>query len=178
MRDWPKTDLRYRYNWYSQTFGLGATTILLKKFSDGVTTTAGGNDYPMYRYADVLLFYAESVAQADGAPNADAMEKLNMVHRRAYGKKPTVPDAAIDFKLADYPTKQAFIDLVVKERGYETVGEAKRWYELKRLGIAQQVIKAVKGKDMAARHLLWPIPVSELNYNKAIDPVKDQNPGY
>lgn len=178
VKNWDKADLRYSYNWYAQTFGLGNTTVLIKKFSDKGAITAGGNDYPMYRYADVLLFYAEAVAQADGAPSADAMEKLNMVHRRAYGKVPTVADAALDFKLADYAGKQAFIDRVVKERGYENCAEAKRWLDLKRLGIAQQTILAVKGKTMTTRHLLWPIPLSELNYNKAIDPVKDQNPGY
>lgn len=178
VKNWDKNDLRYSFNWYTQTFGLGPTTILLKKFSDKGAVTAGGNDYPMYRYADILLFYAEAVAQADGAPSADAMEKLNMVHRRAYGKVATVADPVGDFKLADYAGKQPFIDLVVKERGYENCGEAKRWLDLKRLGIAQQTILAVKGKTMTARHLLWPIPLTETNYNKAIDPVKDQNPGY
>ncbi len=151
--------------------------MLLKKFVDRQAVTGGGNDYPMYRFADLLLFYAESVAQA-GAPNADAMEKLNMVHRRAYGKNPIVADPTVDFKLSDYSTKQAFIDLVVKERGYENCGESKRWLDLKRLGIAEETILAGKGKNMAPRYLLWPIPVIETNYNKAIDPVKDQNPGY
>ncbi|MRG47959.1 RagB/SusD family nutrient uptake outer membrane protein [Chitinophaga sp. SYP-B3965] len=178
VKNWDKNDLRYSFNWYTQTFGLGATTILLKKFSDKGAVTAGGNDYPMYRYADILLFYAEAVAQAGGAPTADAMEKLNMVHRRAYGKVATVADPVGDFKLANYAGKQPFIDLVVKERGYENCGEAKRWLDLKRLGIAQQTILAVKGKTMTVRHLLWPIPLPETNYNKAIDPVKDQNPGY
>ncbi|WP_295117459.1 RagB/SusD family nutrient uptake outer membrane protein [uncultured Chitinophaga sp.] len=177
MKAWDKNDLRYKFNWYSQTFGLGPTTILLKKFTDKDAQYAA-NDYPVYRYADILLFYAEAVAQAESAPTADAMEKLNMVHRRAYGKPATVPDVATDFNLADYAGKQTFIDLVVKERGYENCGEAKRWLDLKRLGIAQQVVKAVKGKDVAARHMLWPIPQAEINYNKAIDPVKDQNPGY
>lgn len=178
LKNWDKNDLRYSFNWYTQGFGLGPTTVLLKKFSDKGAVTAGGNDYPMYRYADILLFYAEAVAQADGAPSADAMEKLNMVHRRAYGKAATVADPVGDFKLANYAGKQAFIDLVVKERGYENCGEAKRWLDLKRLGIAEQTILAVKGKAMTVRHLLWPIPLSETNYNKAIDPVKDQNPGY
>lgn len=178
IKNWDKNDLRYSFNWYSQTFGLGPATILNKKFSDKGAVTAGGNDYPMYRYADILLFYAEAVAQADGAPSADAMEKLNMVHRRAYGKNPTAADATVDFKLADYAAKQPFINLVVKERGYENCAEAKRWLDLKRLGIAQQTILAVKGKTMTQRHLLWPIPTIEYNYNTAIDPVKDQNPGY
>ncbi len=178
VKNWDKNDLRYTFNWYPQTFGLGNTTILLKKFVDKQAVTAGGNDYPMYRYADILLFYAECVAQAGAAPNADAMEKLNMVRRRAYGKNPLMADAAVDFKLADYSGKQAFIDLVVHERGYENCGESKRWLDLKRLGIAEEIVQAGKGKTMTQRHLLWPIPVIETNYNKAIDPVKDQNPGY
>jgi hypothetical protein len=178
IKNWDKNDLRYTFNWYVQTFGLGPTTILNKKFSDRVTTTAGGNDFPMYRYADVLMFYAECVAQAGTVPTADAMEKLNMVHRRAYGKNPAVADPTVDFKLADYASKQAFVDLVVKERGYENCAEAKRWHDLKRLGIVKQVILAQKGITVADKHLLWPIPTVEYNYNKAIDPVKDQNPGY
>jgi len=178
IKNWDKNDLRYIFNWYPQTFGLGPTTILLKKFSDPEAVTAGGNDYPMYRYADILLFYAEAVAQAEGAPSADAMEKLNMVHRRAYGKNPLVPDPTVDFQLADYAGQQAFIDLVVKERGYENCGESKRWLDLKRLGIAEEVIAEVKGKQMTQRHLLWPIPTTEYNYNTAIDPTTDQNPGY
>lgn len=175
VKNWDKNDLRYAFNWYSQTFGLGATTILLKKFSDKAAVTAGGNDYPMYRYADILLFYAEAVAQAAGAPSADALEKLNMVHRRAYGKDPLTANAAVDFQLTG---QQAFIDAVVQERGYENCGEGKRWLDLKRLGIAQQVIAAVKGKTVTERHLLWPIPTVEYNYNTAINPTTDQNPGY
>lgn len=178
IKNWDKNDLRYAFNWYVQTFGLGPNTILNKKFSDRVTTTAGGNDFPMYRYADVLLFYAESVAQAGTAPTLDAMEKLNMVHRRAYGKNPTVADPTVDFNLADYAGKQAFIDLVVRERGYENCAEAKRWHDLKRLGIVKEAVQASKGVVMEDKHLLWPIPTIEFNYNKAIDPVADQNPGY
>lgn len=178
VKNWDKNDLRYSYCWYAQTFGLGPNTILLKKFSDKSAVTAGGNDYPMYRYADLLLFYAEAVAQAEGTPSADAMEKLNMVHRRAYGKDPLVADAATDFKLADYAGQQAFIDRVVQERGYENCGEGKRWHDLKRLGIAEQAIAAAKGKTVTPRHMLWPIPTVEYNYNTAINPTTDQNPGY
>lgn len=132
----------------------------------------------MYRYADLLLIYAEAANRANNGPTADALEKLNMIHRRAYGANPAVANAALDFKLADYNTMQSFLDLVVKERMYETCYERKRWLDLKRMGIVKQVILAQKGKTVADKHLLWPIPVYELNYNKAIDPAKDQNPGY
>lgn len=178
---WASADLRKSYNWYSFNIGLGANSLLNKKFSDPLapTGTAAGNDFPLYRYADVLLWYAEAASRAGNGPTAAALEALNQVHRRAYGKAATQPDASVDFKLADY-TATTFPDLVVKERGYETQYEAKRWLDLKRLGTPKlrEIIKAATGKDIADKHLFWPIPVGELNYNTALDPGKDQNPGY
>ena len=178
IKNWDKSDLRYQL-WFPYNIGLGPNTILTKKFIDPLSPSAAGagNDYPIYRYADLLLLYAEADCRASGSPSADALEKLNMIHRRAYGKNPILPDASVDFKLSDY-TKDSFIDLVIKERGYETQIEGKRWLDLKRTGKVKEMIKAAVGKNVADKHLLWPIPVSELNYNSAIDPSKDQNPGY
>jgi hypothetical protein len=65
----------------------------------------------------------------------------------------------------------------MKERGYETMWEGKRWLDLKRTGKVAEIIKNATGKDLADKHLLWPIPVSEMEYNKAITP-NEQNPGY
>ena len=132
----------------------------------------------MYRYADLLLFYAEAEARVSGAATADALEKLNMVHRRAYGKTPTAPDPLTDIKLTDVPSLNAFIARVVQERAYENINEGKHWLDLKRLGMVKQTILAVKGITVADKHLLWPIPTNEYNYNKAINPATDQNPGY
>ena len=50
--------------------------------------------------------------------------------------------------------------------------------DLVRTGQAKKFIKETTGIDMAESMLLWPIPVGEINYNKAMDPVLDQNPGY
>jgi len=87
--------------------------------------------------------------------------------------------SAVDFKLTDF-TATAFTDQVIKERGYETQYEAKRWLDLKRLGIPdlKRRIKEATGKDMADKHLFWPIPIGELNFNTALDASKDQNQGY
>ena len=178
LSNWDRKDLRYSYNWYGQTFGLGNTTVLNKKYVDKQAVTAAGNDYPMYRYADLLLLYAEAEMRVNNGPDADAMEKLNMVHRRAYGKDPLTANPTVDFALADYGSVDTFLTLVVKERGYEDCSEGKRWLDLKRLGIVKQVILAVKGITVADKHLLWPIPTTEYNYNKAINPATDQNPGY
>ncbi|RYY55088.1 MAG: RagB/SusD family nutrient uptake outer membrane protein [Chitinophagaceae bacterium] len=177
MRDWDRNDLRYQFNYYPRTFGLGNTTILSKKFSDLTAVVGAGNDFPIYRYADLLMMYAEADARVNGGVTADGLEKLNMVHRRAYGQPSTVA-SAVDLVLTDYPTLDAFITRLVKERAYENVDEGKHWLDLKRLGIAKQTILAVKGKTVQDKHLLWPIPTTEYNYNKAINPATDQNPGY
>jgi starch-binding outer membrane protein, SusD/RagB family len=171
-------DFRFQL-WYNWNIGLGANTLLNKKFSDPEAAGGGataGNDYPLYRYADVLLIYAEAAAKAANAVTADAVEKLNMVHRRAYGKAANIP-SEVDFKGSDYSLDK-FVNLVIKERGYETQMEGKRWLDLKRTGQLKERIKAVSGIDVKDKHLLWPIPNSELNFNSLIDPSKDQNPGY
>ena len=176
IKTWDKNDLRKEHIMYNVDVGLGPNTVLFRKFRDPLGTNGGGNDYPWYRYADVLLFHAEAAARAAGVPTAAAMESLNKVHRRAYGYDQSLP-SPVDFAIADYDLT-SFIDLVVRERGYETMYEGKRWLDLKRLGIAKQRIKEVKNIDVAEKHMLWPIPNSELLYNKALDPVADQNPGY
>lgn len=179
-KNWDNADLRKSAFWYSWNIGLGANSILCKKFSDPLAPNAvsAGNDFPIYRYADVLLLYAEAAARAGNGPTAAALETLNQVHRRAYGKPATTP-STVDFKLTDF-TATAFTDQVIKERGYETQFEAKRWLDLKRLGIPElkRRIKEATGKDVADKHLFWPIPNGELNFNTALDANKDQNPGY
>lgn len=171
IKNWDDKDLRKAYNWYEYS-GFDAGTVLCKKFSDK-TGTQPRNDFPVYRYADLLLIYAEATCRAAGQPTAEGVEALNMVHRRAYGY-PSTQASPVDFNIGSY-NKDSFIDLCMQERGYETVGEGKRWLDLKRSGKAAEIIKANMGKTISESHYLWPIPVSELNYNSAIT---DQNLGY
>jgi starch-binding outer membrane protein, SusD/RagB family len=174
-QNWDNNDLR-KGLWYFWDFGLGKSTLLNKKFIDPTTVSNAGNPTTWYRYADLLLIYAEATCRANNGPTGDALEALNQVHRRAYGKNPKLP-SDVDFKLADYD-ENSFIDLVIKEYGYEFQYEGKRWLELKRTGKAQEIIQATKGKTIAQKCYLFPIPATELSLNKALDPVKDQNPGY
>jgi starch-binding outer membrane protein, SusD/RagB family len=182
IKNWDRADLRRKHILYADVFDKGATTVLYRKYRDplAVAPTGGvggaGNDYPWYRYADLLLFHAEAAARAVGAPTPEAMESLNKVHRRAYGYPSNAP-SLVDLDIADYDL-QGFIDKVVEERGFETMYEGKRWLDLKRLGIAVQRIKDVKDIVVEPKHLYWPIPDSEMLYNEALDPLVDQNEGY
>ena len=154
-------------------------SLLNKKFIDplAVSGSGAGNDMPWYRYSDLLLIYAEAASRANNGPTVAAIEALNQVHRRAYGKNPTVASPIVDFVLANY-NAATFLDLVIKEYGYEFQHEAKRWLELKRTGKAAEIILVVKGKTIAQKAYLWPVPITEIPFNPALDPVKDQNPGY
>lgn len=177
IREWDYQDLRKKFTLYNCDIGYGKTTMLFKKFINAnATTQQSENAYPAYRYPDILLIYAEADCRANNGPTKDGIEKLNMIHRRAYGQDPNIT-SPIDFKLGDY-TKDTFVDLVLQESCYEQMGEAKRYYNLRRTGKYEEVIKKNCGIVVAQAHLLWPIPSTEYNYNKAIDPTKDQNPGY
>ncbi len=174
---WNDQDVRKKL-WDKINFGLGPNTLVSSKYVDpgALDNNTAGNDLPVYRLSDALLIYAEASARAEKMVTANNMEALNKVHRRAYGFAPNIA-SSVDYLVADY-NLTTFIDLIVKERGYEFVYEGKRWLELKRLDSVSKYIQFGKGKSVVQKHLLWPIPLSETNYNEAIDPVEDQNPGY
>lgn len=49
------------------------------------TNGATPQNFPLLRYSDVLLMYAEAENAVNNGPTADAFNKLNEVRRRAYG---------------------------------------------------------------------------------------------
>jgi hypothetical protein len=185
LRDWDRNDLRWQFDIYtsypSKPSGVIVPTspdqpLMFGKFKDPGFAPSHGNDFPIYRYPDALFIYAEADNQVNSAPTALALERLNMVHRRAYGYPPTAP-SPVDFTLATAPTAQAFRDLVIRERAYEFLCENKRWFDLVRTKTVKQVIKAAKGIDVPDTFLLFPIPQQEIDNNDMIGP-GDQNPGY
>lgn len=187
MAEWDENDLRKKYDLYEPKTngtlnGLTSNGLICLKYRDYESSgETGANDNPVYRYADALLYAAEARCKALGAPDAVAMEYVNKIHRRAYGH-PQDKAHASDYKLSDWPTTEKFMELVLKERGYELCYEGKRYCDLKRLGLlAEYAVKA--GKVASVNEVKdaawwWPIPSDEFNYNTALDPAKDQNPGY
>lgn len=177
---WDNNDLRKAFNLYTKYIGpngdsisLPSTSpILFKKF---ISTPSGTNSYsvPIYRYTEAFLIYAEASCMADGAPSALALERLNMIKRRAYGYDPTLASPV------DYPSglsKDDFRSAVLKERGYEFILEGRRWWDLKRTGKVKEAMLAA-GRQFIDARLLWPIPSDEINNNPALTQA-DQNPGY
>ncbi|WP_461533398.1 RagB/SusD family nutrient uptake outer membrane protein [Sinomicrobium sp.] len=174
--NWDEGDLR-KALWDRIDFGLGPNTLVSKKYVDqqAVNNRGAGNDLHVYRFAEVLLIYAEASAREAGGVTPEGMEALNKVHRRAYGQDIN-SSSSLDFNAADY-SLDAFVELVLQEKAYEFIFEGKRWYDLKRTGTAAKAVLEAKGITIAEKHYLWPIPNSELNFNGAMGP-DDQNPGY
>ncbi|NID09202.1 RagB/SusD family nutrient uptake outer membrane protein [Fibrivirga algicola] len=128
------------------------------------TRSNNNNNYPLLRFADVLLINAEALNESAG-PNAQAYESVNKIRRRA--------------KLADLTaglTQQQFRDAVLRERSLEFCFESKRYFDLIRTETLIPVMTAA-GKKPLPRNLLFPIPQREIDINNLIEQA-DQNPGY
>lgn len=175
---WDDKDIRKQL-WSNVSFGLGPNTLVSTKFIDreAITKDGGANDDPVYGYSDLLFIFAEASIKANGRVTQEAVDAVNQIHRRAYGQDPLNPSDC-DFKLRDYNSVDSFMNVIIKERGYEFQLEGKRWLELKRTGLAKEIVKEAKDKDVSDICFLWPIPINEMNNNKALDPSRDQNPGY
>lgn len=110
-------------------------------------------DFPLLRYADVLLMRAEALNELDQSP--EAHDYLNMVRNRA--------------GLDDLSglSKADFLDAVLKERKLEFAAEGHRWFDLVRTGKLETVVPLAKnGVTPQSRHYLFPVPQRERDLNQ------------
>ena len=135
----------------------------------GVNTAApnpriAGNDWIVTRYADVLLLHVESILAGGNSTTAmSALDSYNAVRLRAGFIDPVTE-----------VTKQMLMD----ERRVELAFENHRFLDLKRFGVAQEVLTAFSNDnsyDFQAFELLLPIPAPEIAISQGI---LTQNPGY
>jgi hypothetical protein len=148
---------------------------IFKKYLDLTNLATPSNvaiNFPIIRYADILLSLAEATNEQSG-PTTEAYEALNQVRRRAYGKPINTPDPTIDLSGL---TPQTFRAAIQEERKKEFVQEGQRWYDLVRWGTLVTEVKKVAAKtSVSERNNLYPIPQSE----RSIDPIGlPQNTGY
>lgn len=103
-----------------------------------------GINWPMLRYADVLLMYAEAENELNG-PTGEAQNALRRVRQRAFD--PAYWSEKVDGYIATVAAgKQSFFDAIVDERAWEFGGEMIRKYELIRWGIySEKMIETVAG---------------------------------
>jgi hypothetical protein len=150
---------------YSNAAPFAPRGVLLTKFIGSVsgTTQIYNNDFPIYRYADVLLLLAEAKAKLNEDPSAE----INAIRLRAYGSgyTPYVNGSQTDN-----------MNAILEEYLREFIGEGKRWWALRRAGdnyVYANISPTFLSPTTTAKFLL-PLSISML----AADPLLTQTPGY
>jgi len=190
-RIWAGLDTRIGIISYWSSYG---PPYFLKKFMDinlpaktswGSKALNNTNSWIEFRYAEILLNYAEACIELGGADLQNGLDALNMVRNRA--------------GLPDRNTSDQSIarDYIRHERAIEFFAEGHRWYDLRRWMIFESVIKDVcemKIREFENGNMEWyldpnsicdrrtfkdtyywlPIPGSEI----AEAPQLRNNPGY
>ncbi len=121
-------------------------------------------NFPILRYADVLLMRAEALNEL--GQTSLAAVPLNKVRNRA-------GLAAVSGSLS----QSAFREKVLHERRMELAFEGQRWFDLIRVQDGQyglNFLHSIGKTNAAAKHLLLPVPQIERDRN----PNLTQNPGY
>jgi tetratricopeptide (TPR) repeat protein len=141
------------------------------------------DNWPVLRYADVLLMLAEAINELEG-PSSEAYEYLNVVRERA-GLDPL-----------NGLNQETFRTAVLKERRLELAFENHRWFDLKRTMTSAEMATFLNAYgEYEKNHLttprfgipfsaadfkfepheaLFPIPADQIRIN----PELTQNPGY
>jgi len=138
----------------------------------------------LMRYAEVLLIYAEAKIELDQI-DATVFKAINDVRQRADVNLPPIAGPKL---------KEEMREIVRHERMVELAFEGQRYFDIRRWGIAQEVMNApilgmtypdnsgnlVTINDPTLRKFdpdrdyLWPIPQKEINLNKNLN----QNPNW
>lgn len=123
------------------------------------------NDFPIYRYADLLLLLAEAKVNQ----GMDPSNEINQVRARAFGSNYNAATMAFGTQAVDADPREA----ILRERFFEFVFEGKRWYDLRRMG-DNYVYEHTALQSSQSFGLLWPVDRNTLTNNPSLV----QTPGY
>lgn len=116
------------------------------------------------RYADVLLWKAECLIKTDKV--SEAIDLINQIRERA--RKTVGVDGVIVPPVGTLPardrmaSKEQAWEWLIHERRVELALESHRFRDLKRWGIAKEVLNA-NGQDFQDRNYLFPIPQKDID---------------
>lgn len=126
------------------------------------------NDVIYIRLAEVKLTYAETLVRTANVVTEEAVAQLNDIHQRAFpeGLKPAL------YTIADFPTVEDFLKVLLKERNRELAYEGHYRWDLMRTGNLLGDTKL--GALDKAR---WNLPVSDYEIRMSDGKIK-QNTGF
>ncbi|BEH00280.1 RagB/SusD family nutrient uptake outer membrane protein [Bacteroides sedimenti] len=163
----------------------GWDTYFFRKFVAEYNMDGGINDrahtpinFPLIRYADVLLMLAECYNELGN--QTDAVKYINEVRQRPSTNMPKL-NSGPSWLQAN--TKEEVFKRIVQERAVEFAGEGLRFSDLRRWGLSKQMLNhdefgftgtRLFTRQFADRDMLWPIPAVEIETNSALI----QNPSW
>lgn len=131
------------------------------------------SDFIILRYTDVLMMYAE------------AKTMLNQIDESVYKVLDMVRDRAGIARVHRGQSQVEMIKTIQNERKWEFAFEGLRYFDIRRWGIAEQVINGITSDEkydfgshkvfVGGKNELWPIPQSAIDANPNLLP---NNPGY
>ena len=119
------------------------------KFNDD-----NNNYVPIIRYSEVMLNLAEALARTNGL-DLRAVALLNAVHQRSDPGTTLAPLTGDDL-----------ISTILTERRIEFLGEGLRSFDIMRQNLPFPAKGSVTAIPTTALNYMWPIPASEILYNK------------
>ena len=125
-------------------------------------------DIIVLRFADVQLLYADAISMAAGAPQQQSLDLINQTRNRA---------GLADLTMADVPTLDAFVEVVLAERRSELAYEGHRYSDLKRHDLLVEKVNAV-GPEYNFDETFNYVPIPQEEIDKVGSDVLVQNPGY
>lgn len=97
----------------------------------------GPQNFPIIRYAEVLLTFAEAKNEVSG-PSAQIYDAIDAIRQRA--GMPVIDRASVN-------SKDELRSLIRNERRIELAGEGFRWDDIRRWGISQEVMTSIYSID-------------------------------
>jgi hypothetical protein len=135
---------------------------------------SGGVDFPLIRYSDVLLTYAEAINEVNGGPDQSAYDAVNMVRRRARAVGTAYEQPESVYPDISSLSQEAFRQAVLTEEAREFVGEGHRRDDLLRHNLLIENAKQRGISNADAHHIVFPLPGTAVSVNENLE----QNSGY
>lgn len=121
-----------------------------------------GSNFPVLRYAGVLLMYAEAANELD--MRDIARKAINKVRQRPSVDMPPL-------KVSETNTQKEMFKAIVHERRVELAFEYQRYNDLRRWGLAKKFLGPL---GYTERNRYFPLPQQEIDVN----PNLEQRPGW
>jgi hypothetical protein len=129
------------------------------------------NDFPIYRYADILMMKAEALLRL--GQSAEAASLVNQVRARAFDPDEPVSPAELEATITLYGVQVEY-GRMLQELGWEFAAEGRRRPDLVRFGVYTTGSWGIDHVPNGDHRKIFAIPDDALNRNSNLQ----QNPGY